>query len=418
MTYPLPPEIATSYSAAEQALGDGSLPGQELDVDLAAVRASVTATIEFLKGITRSDGKLANGIVTKESLASSLVIGFDPPEIWASGVSYTTSSTVFQGYGFYLCTTAHVSSVFATDLASARWSLLADLTPPGGSLLASNNLSDVADAGNARANLGLGSMATASASAYRTNVEQDAAFQPILTGLTASVAELNHTDGVTSAIQTQLNGKQASDDTLTSLSGITLAAGDVLYATGADTLARLPKGTAGQGLIMNAAATAPEWASTYTWVAVATNGAAVYDFGSIPSWVSDIVCTFNAVSFTTKTDSNILQVGPSGTPVVAGYVGNTASIINAGASIVTENTNGFVVGSSQDTVSGSVRMLRRAGSNEWVVTGQARRSTSGPTPAMNYVSGHITLGAALDIVRLTRTGSGNYNGGVFAVGYR
>lgn len=52
---------------------------------------------------------------------------------------------------------------------------------------------------------------------------------------------------------------QASDATLTSLSGLSLVQGDILYATAADTLARLPKGTASQELRMNAGATAPEW---------------------------------------------------------------------------------------------------------------------------------------------------------------
>ena len=39
------------------------------------------------------------------------------------------------------------------------------------------------------------------------------------------------------------------------------AAGDILYATGATTLAKLAKGTAAQTLKMNAGATAPEWAT-------------------------------------------------------------------------------------------------------------------------------------------------------------
>ena len=41
----------------------------------------------------------------------------------------------------------------------------------------------------------------------------------------------------------------------------TYAAGDILYATGATTLAKLAKGTAGQLLTMNTGATAPEWAT-------------------------------------------------------------------------------------------------------------------------------------------------------------
>lgn len=55
------------------------------------------------------------------------------------------------------------------------------------------------------------------------------------------------------------SGVQAYNANLASLSGITLAQGDILYATGASTLTRLPKGAAAQQLAMNSGATAPEW---------------------------------------------------------------------------------------------------------------------------------------------------------------
>jgi len=93
-------------------------------------------------------------------------------------------------------------------------------------------------------------------------VTPSAAELNILDGATLTVTELNYVDGVTSAIQTQLDGKQASDGTLTSLSGLSLAAGDVLYATAADTLARLPVGSAGQILTVNPGATAPQWSAS------------------------------------------------------------------------------------------------------------------------------------------------------------
>jgi hypothetical protein len=147
---------------------------------------------------------------------------------------------VFEGAALYLCTTAHTSSVFATDLASGRWSLLADLTPPGGGLLASNNLSDVADAGNSRANLGLGSMATASASAYRTNVEQDLAFQPLAANLTAWAAlvgaanKLGYFTGTGTADLTDLTAfaRQILDDADAATARTTLGLGAL--ATRAD----------------------------------------------------------------------------------------------------------------------------------------------------------------------------------------
>lgn len=52
---------------------------------------------------------------------------------------------------------------------------------------------------------------------------------------------------------------QAYHAILSSLSGLSLVAGDIIYATGASAFARLAKGTAGQVLKMNSGATAPEW---------------------------------------------------------------------------------------------------------------------------------------------------------------
>jgi hypothetical protein len=54
---------------------------------------------------------------------------------------------------------------------------------------------------------------------------------------------------------------QAYHAILASLSGLSLAAGDIIYASGAAAFSRLAKGTAGQVLTMNSGATAPEWVS-------------------------------------------------------------------------------------------------------------------------------------------------------------
>ena len=70
---------------------------------------------------------------------------------------------------------------------------------------------------------------------------------------TVSATELGYLDGVTSAIQTQLDAKTAKS-TLTTT-------GDIYYASSANTPARLGIGTAGQVLKVNSGATAPEWAA-------------------------------------------------------------------------------------------------------------------------------------------------------------
>lgn len=66
-------------------------------------------------------------------------------------------------------------------------------------------------------------------------------------------------DADAAAVRTTI-GAQASGATLSSLEGLTLGAGDILYATAADTLADLAIGTAGRYLRVNTGATAPEWA--------------------------------------------------------------------------------------------------------------------------------------------------------------
>ena len=68
---------------------------------------------------------------------------------------------------------------------------------------------------------------------------------------TVSSAELGYLDGVTSAIQTQVDAKTAKS-TLTTT-------GDIYYASAANTPARLGIGTASQLLAVNSGATAPEW---------------------------------------------------------------------------------------------------------------------------------------------------------------
>ena len=85
-------------------------------------------------------------------------------------------------------------------------------------------------------------------------------------------------------------GAQAAGATLTSLEGLSLVAGDILYATGPDTLARLPKGTAGQVIAQNAGLTAPEWVngfsksyeSAQTTVALNTLYTFAHGLGGVP----------------------------------------------------------------------------------------------------------------------------------------
>tara|TARA_R110000803_G_scaffold89099_1_gene156221 strand:+ start:408 stop:2015 length:1608 start_codon:yes stop_codon:yes gene_type:complete len=89
-----------------------------------------------------------------------------------------------------------------------------------------------------------------------TAVTSSAAELNKLDGVTASTAELNYIVGATSSLQTQLNGKQAVDAGLTSISGLTTAANNMIYTTGSDTYAATSLTAAGRALLDDADAAA------------------------------------------------------------------------------------------------------------------------------------------------------------------
>ena len=135
MGYPEDPAISYSYTAFEQSQGNGMFPGQEIDVDLAALQQAIATINAYLKQIGRSDGKLQSGVVTKESLAADVRLGVDAPTPWETGVEYPVGATVFFETGFYVCATAHTAGVFNDDFVSGRWSLLADFASVTGDAL-------------------------------------------------------------------------------------------------------------------------------------------------------------------------------------------------------------------------------------------------------------------------------------------
>ena len=127
MSYPQKPQIQTSYTAVQQAQGNGLLPGQQLDVDFANLKATVSELNDFVRGVTRSDGRLANASVSRETLGADILLGFEPPQVWETGRNYAPPQTVFEDAVFYLCAIPHTAGAsFSADLAAGRWQPIAD----------------------------------------------------------------------------------------------------------------------------------------------------------------------------------------------------------------------------------------------------------------------------------------------------
>jgi hypothetical protein len=113
------------------------LPGSELDAELNAVKLTSDQTRTNLGQIQRDDGRLANQVVTPESLSpGALAIisqgQYVPRGAWAATTVYAAGDVVEFNLATYLALQAHTAdTVFANDLNAGRWLLLANAALSG-----------------------------------------------------------------------------------------------------------------------------------------------------------------------------------------------------------------------------------------------------------------------------------------------
>jgi hypothetical protein len=204
---------------------------------------------------------------------------------------------------------------------------------------------------------------------------------------------------------------QAYNANLASLAGLTLAAGDILYATGPNTLEKLTLGANGRLLGSNGSTVAYMGRlPTLMTAQPTTSGSAPREF-ALPTDVNLIEMWFDEVSLNSTSDL-LVQLSTGGSYVTSGY--SSFSRLNSAAGIST-STEGFVVRvSSASRLLRGAMILRRISGNRWI-----SKHDGDVADNDNFIGGGggVTLGGLVDGIRLARI-SGNFDNGAVNVVYQ
>jgi hypothetical protein len=197
------------------------LPGNQVNYDLNAVQQSVKEIIDFLKGVIRSDGRLANGSVGANQLDVTFDLGFSLPTVWEPGVDYTDDSTVLYANKFWK---AHIAHTSTDGFDESKWNLIVDFgaeataaAVSAAAALASKNAASVSET-NA-ANSASGAAASEVASASSAGAASDSAAVATTKASAASGSATSAANSATLAqtilddFETKYLGAKSSDPT-------------------------------------------------------------------------------------------------------------------------------------------------------------------------------------------------------------
>ena len=352
---------------------------QPLDGELTTLATMSAGTAGALKDLSQSEVEILDGATV--TTAELNVLDGIPGTLTATELGYV------DGVSSSIQTQLNAKQPLDGDLTA-----IAGLSSADGNFIVGSSSGWVAESGaTARTSLGAQTLAAdlttlsscqsgaSAALALLTSTEV-----AILDGATPSTTELNYVDGVTSAIQAQIDGKQPLDGELTTLAGMqgatasVLAAGTALAATTAE-INSICENRAAETSVTNDAAKIPTSSAVVSYVTGAVT--AVGGFKSI--------------------------VGPTNFPSTQPDQGVVVSISDVGSGFTTSSneitiTNGAGTGNNVRITGfpSSLAATTIADDVGLQVTSDKNNSTSGSPNVHRYVY-HKILAKETDVIQLS-----------------
>ena len=144
----------------------------------------------------------------------------------------------------------------------------------------------------------------------------------------------------------------------------------------------------------------------------ASGSAVTFDLSGVTGNIRLIYVMFDDVSTTgsTTNDVPIVQIGDAGSVDTSGY--NAMWMYsNSGSTGTGEVTQGFpLINGTADYLNSGTMVLTNFNGNKWNATSHIHGRRASATDALGFGAGSITIGGALDTVRVTTVGS-NFDGG-------
>lgn len=114
-----------SFSTWQAQHPSDPLPGDQVDAELNAVKATSDETLAALALIQRDDGELANASVGLAQLKPEVSVGVAPAVAWTADTDFAVNDTVFYSLILYRCITAHTST---STFDATKFTELADMS--------------------------------------------------------------------------------------------------------------------------------------------------------------------------------------------------------------------------------------------------------------------------------------------------